>query len=114
MDTLRPSLLHNTLTGYAPAPGSNRTSTRSSLHSALRIVRLLDRRTRALLGASRLGFSVVGAATLLAVLVTAAGGHEFRWKENLVLAVVLAVFSVGVFVYALGLPFPLWPESFTG
>lgn len=65
MDTLRPSLLHNTLTGYAPAPGSNRTSTRSSLHSALRIVRLLDRRTRALLGASRLGFSVVGAATLL-------------------------------------------------
>jgi hypothetical protein len=49
-------------------------------------------------------------ATLLVVLVTAAGGHEFRWKESVVLAVALAAFSVGIFVYALGLPFPLWPE----
>ena len=50
------------------------------------------------------------AATLVLVLVAAAAGKEFRWKESVLLAVVLAVFSVGIFVYALGLPFPLWPE----
>jgi hypothetical protein len=50
-------------------------------------------------------------STLLVVLASAAGGHEFRWKEGVVLAVVLAVFSVAIFVYALGLPFPLWPEA---
>ena len=53
-------------------------------------------------------------ATILMVVVSAAGGHEFRWREVLALAIALAVFSVGVFVYALGLPFPLWPESFSG
>ena len=50
-------------------------------------------------------------ATILVVLVTAAGGYEFRWREALILAALLAVFSVLVFVYALGLPFPLWPEA---
>jgi putative tricarboxylic transport membrane protein len=50
-------------------------------------------------------------STVLVVLITAAGGHEFRWRETLVLAVALAMFSLGVFVYALGLPFPLWPEA---
>jgi putative tricarboxylic transport membrane protein len=53
-------------------------------------------------------------ATILMVVVSAAGGHEFRWREVLVLALALAAFSVGVFVYALGLPFPLWPEYFAG
>jgi hypothetical protein len=53
-------------------------------------------------------------ATVLMVVVSALGGHEFRWREALLLAVALAVFSVGVFVYALGLPFPLWPEALTG
>lgn len=50
-------------------------------------------------------------ATALLTIVSAAAGHEFRWKESVVLAVVLAAFSVGIFVYALGLPFPLWPEA---
>ena len=49
-------------------------------------------------------------ATVLVVMISAAGGHEFRWREVLVLSVALAVFSLAVFVYALGLPFPLWPE----
>ena len=49
-------------------------------------------------------------STLLLVLVSAAGGYEFRWRESVLLAVALAVFSIGVFVYGLGLPFPLWPE----
>ena len=50
-------------------------------------------------------------ATILVVLISAAGGHEFRWRETLLLAVALALFSLGVFVYGLGLPFPLWPEA---
>ena len=50
------------------------------------------------------------AATVLLVIASAAGGHEFRWREVLALAAGLAVFAVAVFVYGLGLPFPLWPE----
>ena len=50
-------------------------------------------------------------ATVVLVLVSALGGHEFRWREALVLAAVLTVFSIGVFVYGLGLPFPLWPQA---
>ena len=50
-------------------------------------------------------------ATAVIVVVSAAGGHEFRWREAVLLAAALAVFSVAVFVYALGLPFPLWPEA---
>lgn len=49
------------------------------------------------------------AATVILVLASALGGHEFRWKEAIALALALAVFSVAIFVYALGLPFPLWP-----
>ena len=50
-------------------------------------------------------------ATAALVIASAFGGHEFRWREVLALAVVLALFSVAVFVYALGLPFPLWPAA---
>jgi len=50
-------------------------------------------------------------STILVVLISAAGGHEFRWREAILLAAALAVFSILVFVYALGLPFPLWPEA---
>ena len=53
-------------------------------------------------------------ATVILVMVSAAGGHEFRWRETLALAVALALFSLGVFVYGLGLPFPLWPEAAYG
>jgi putative tricarboxylic transport membrane protein len=49
-------------------------------------------------------------STILVVIISAAGGHEFRWREAAILSVVLAVFALCVFVYALGLPFPLWPE----
>ena len=50
-------------------------------------------------------------ATVITVFITAAGGYEFRWREALLLSVALAIFSVLVFVYALGLPFALWPEA---
>jgi hypothetical protein len=51
-------------------------------------------------------------ATVVLVVISAAGGHEFRWREVLALAIGLAAFAVGVFVYGLGLPFPLWPQAF--
>ena len=50
-------------------------------------------------------------ATVLLVVISAAGGHEFRWREVLALAVGLAAFAVAVFVWGLGLPFPLWPQA---
>jgi hypothetical protein len=50
---------------------------------------------------------VIAAAIL--VFLGAFGGHEFRWKEVAILYVVLAIFSVFVFVKGLGLPFPVWP-----
>jgi hypothetical protein len=41
--------------------------------------------------------------------ISALGGYEFKAKEVVILAVVLAAFAVGVFFYGLGLPFNLWP-----
>lgn len=52
------------------------------------------------------------AATAILVVVSALGGHEFKWKEVTILSIVLIVFSVLVFVKGLTLPFPLWPEAF--
>jgi putative tricarboxylic transport membrane protein len=51
-------------------------------------------------------------ATVALVVISALGGHEFKWKEVAMLSVVLVVFSVLVFVMGLALPFPLWPEAF--
>ncbi len=48
-------------------------------------------------------------ATALLVIISAAGGHEFKWKEVLLLSAVLIAFSVLVFVKGLTLPFPIWP-----
>ena len=48
-------------------------------------------------------------ATAALVVISAMGGHEFNWREVVVLAVALIVFSVLVFVKGLSLPFPLWP-----
>ena len=49
------------------------------------------------------------AATILLVVVSAWGGHEFRWKEVTILSVALAFFSVLSFVKGLGLPMNIWP-----
>ena len=40
--------------------------------------------------------------------IAALGGHEFRFIEVVVLTVVMTIFSVVVFVYLLGLPYPLF------
>jgi len=50
------------------------------------------------------------AATLAVVFVSAFGGHEFKWKEVIILSVILIVFSVLVFVKGLTLPFPICPQ----
>jgi len=39
--------------------------------------------------------------------VSAYAGHEFRWKEVVVLTAVMTLLSVGIFIYGLGLPYPL-------
>lgn len=54
----------------------------------------------------------LGLVVTLAVLtiVTAWAGPEFRLLESSVLAVALIAFSIGVFVYLLGLPLALWPS----
>ncbi len=54
------------------------------------------------------------AAIVLLVFVSSYGGHEFKLKEVAINALVLAIFSVAVFVYGLKLPFPIWPSFVTG
>jgi hypothetical protein len=48
-------------------------------------------------------------ALALLVVVSAFAGYEFKIKEVLILSATMTIFSVLVFVKALGLPFPLWP-----
>lgn len=45
----------------------------------------------------------------LLVMATAFGGHEFKFKEVLISAIVMSVFCTLVFIKGLGLPFPVWP-----
>jgi hypothetical protein len=53
----------------------------------------------------------LGLVVSLAVLTltSAWAGAQFRLTETLALAAALIVFSVAVFVYALGLPLNIWP-----
>jgi hypothetical protein len=48
-------------------------------------------------------------AVVLLIVLSAVGGHDFRKKEIAILTILLALFSVFVFVKGLGLPFNLWP-----
>ena len=52
----------------------------------------------------RLGFIP---ALVAMFFVSAYAGHEFKWKEVVILTLVMVPFSIGVFVYLLGLPYPL-------
>ena len=40
--------------------------------------------------------------------ITAFAGHEFNLLEVVILTIVLILFACGVFIYALGLPYPLF------
>jgi len=54
-------------------------------------------------------FGLIAALAVL-TLVSAWAGPQFRWNEAVALAAALTAFSIGVFVYALGLPLPIWPS----
>lgn len=43
------------------------------------------------------------------IIISSLGGHEFKLKEVLILAVMLTVGSVAIFNYGLQLQFPIWP-----
>jgi putative tricarboxylic transport membrane protein len=49
------------------------------------------------------------AAIMATVLTAAAGSAQTRWGSALALAVGMGVGCAALFVWALGLPFPLWP-----
>lgn len=51
------------------------------------------------------------AAVAVLVLVGAYAASDVRPLENVILAAVMVLFSVAVFVWLLGLPLPLWPNS---
>lgn len=46
-------------------------------------------------------------ALVVMFFIAALGGHEFKFIEVLILTAVMSAFAVGVFVYGLGLPYPL-------
>ena len=54
-------------------------------------------------------FGLVIALAVLTML-SAWAGPQFRWLEAAALTAVLIVFSIGVFVYALGLSLSVWPS----
>src|SRR5262244_82166 len=58
-----------------------------------------------------LGPAGLALATLVIVLLGAAGGREFRFLEALALALGLAAGAVILFVYGLKLPMPVWPSG---
>ncbi len=53
----------------------------------------------------RIGFIL---SLLMLVVLSAAAGRTFKLTEVLIMAAVLITGCIGLFVYALGLPFPLW------
>ena len=48
-------------------------------------------------------------STFVAFMVSICGSTEMRWVESLIVAVGMTIFCIVLFVYALGLPFQLWP-----
>jgi uncharacterized membrane protein len=46
-------------------------------------------------------------ALVTLVFISAAAGEEFKWIEVVLMAIVLTACSVGLFIYGLGLPYPL-------
>ncbi|MSQ52233.1 MAG: tripartite tricarboxylate transporter TctB family protein [Betaproteobacteria bacterium] len=49
-------------------------------------------------------------ATMVLVIGSAYGGHEFKWKESTILGVCMSLFVILVFIKGLGLSMNVWPE----
>ncbi len=50
-------------------------------------------------------------ASFALMCISSLGGWDYRWKEQLVNAVVMTAANVSIFYYGLGLPFKLFPWS---
>ena len=50
-------------------------------------------------------------ASFALMFISALGGWDFKWKEQLINAVFMTAVNVGIFYYGLGLPFKLFPWS---
>jgi hypothetical protein len=50
-------------------------------------------------------------ATVVLIILSALGGHEFKWKDAIISATVLSITVWLIFDKALGLPFKLFPWS---
>ncbi len=50
-------------------------------------------------------------ASFAIVFVSALGGWDFKWKEQVVNATIMTAVNVGIFYYGLALPFKLFPWS---
>ena len=59
-------------------------------------------------------FAGLALSIIALVVISAYGGGEFKVKEAVIASLILAVFSVAVFVYGLKLPFPIWPSFIEG
>lgn len=49
-------------------------------------------------------------AAILLFGISAFAASDTKWRELLIVSAALILFAVGLFVLALGLPFPLWPR----
>ena len=58
-----------------------------------------------------LGTAGLVIASFVLMFISAMGGWDFRWKEQLVNAAVMTAANVGIFYYGLALPFKLFPWS---
>jgi hypothetical protein len=54
----------------------------------------------------KLGFMISFPAMIV---ITSAGGSEFRWQDAILNAVVLTALSYAIFIYGLQLTIPVWP-----
>lgn len=70
----------------------------------------------ALAGLPVIGIPATGMVTGIYALtfIASMGGKEFKFKEVLVLATILAIMSYVAFIVLLKLPFPVWPAFITG
>jgi uncharacterized membrane protein YfcA len=86
------------------------------VHDAERPTKTHWRQLVFILGAACLFGFLIGPAGLIVasavmMLVGSLGGWDFRWKEQVVNAVVMTATCTGIFYYGLALPFKLFPWS---
>jgi len=51
-----------------------------------------------------------GSTTAILVFIASMGSRDFRWRQSLILGVILVIFCALVFVWGLKLPIPLCPD----